>query len=175
MAEGSAARIAATLAGNTAISRNAPCRSVHAVGTSCPSRTEPGSRRGGASADRRWVRPVPLCMVIHTCLIDDVEGVTGRSGSVALGRSERDGPGHDGRLMSRKAKPGSAYPALRSPHRRRACVVLGGPARAGGPVPSGKIAFGAWCVRRLWMDGNTLCDDDEGLGNGTSGHRTVAF
>ncbi len=28
---------------------------------------------------------------------------------------------------------------------------------------------------RVWAERNTLLDDNEGLGNGTSGHRIVAF
>lgn len=50
MAEASVARIVATLAGNTGIITNAPCRGVHAVNTSFLSRVEFGSWHGEAEA-----------------------------------------------------------------------------------------------------------------------------
>jgi hypothetical protein len=67
MAEGSVVRIVATLAGNTAISTNAPCRGVSAANTSCLSRVDFGDRHAQISLDRRSVRLVLLGLVTHMC------------------------------------------------------------------------------------------------------------
>jgi hypothetical protein len=53
MVEGSVVRIVATLAGNTVIITNAPCRGVSAVNTSCLGRVEFGNWHGEASLDRQ--------------------------------------------------------------------------------------------------------------------------
>ena len=58
MVEGSVVGIVATLAGNTVIITNAPCRGVSAVNTSCLSRVDFEDWHAQTSLDRRSVRLV---------------------------------------------------------------------------------------------------------------------
>ena len=56
MVEDSVVRIVATLAENTVIITDAPCRGVNAGNTSCLSRVEFGNWHGGDSLGQRWTR-----------------------------------------------------------------------------------------------------------------------